>query len=127
MSIRATYLRAHPFVFAFALSALISGLLVFIVPAATTQSLTLSLLPEWIAYCWAAMSVAGGAACVYGILKLSPRYEGAGISALAATQLFSLTTGIAALGWSTALLGTVKSAGLALGLIVRAFVLARQS
>lgn len=105
----------------------ITGILVLFLPDVRASSLTLVDLPGWIAYFWSAMCFGGGGACFYGLWTCEARWEGAGATALAATQLFSITTSIAALGFETALLGTVKNGGLAIGLLARAFVLARQS
>lgn len=126
MTTRAAYFKAHPFLLAFAGAMTITGLLVLFLPEARSTSLTLVDLPSWIAFCWAAMCIGGGIACFYGMWACEARWEGAGITALATTQLFSITTAIAALGFEAALLGTVKNLGLATGLLVRAVVLARE-
>jgi len=119
-------LRTHPFLAAFCLAMALTGALVIALPESRSTSLTLTDLPEWIAYGWAAMCLAGGLVCFYGLWSCDARYEGAGLVALAATQLFSAMTSIAALGFQAALLGTVKNGGLAAGLIIRALLLARR-
>lgn len=126
MTGRAIYLKAHPFLLAFAAAMAITGILVLFLPDVRSTSLTLVDLPGWIAFFWAAMCIGGGGACAYGVWTCQARWEGAGTTALATTQLFSVATAVAALGWETALLGTIKNLGLASGLLIRAVILARQ-
>jgi len=61
---------------------------------------------------------------VYGMWRLSPRFESAGLAILAAAQLVALATSIAALGVIAAASGIALRGGLAVGCAVRAYSLA---
>jgi hypothetical protein len=119
------YLKSHPFVFAFAIGAALSGLLVICVPSAQATSLTLTELPIVITLLWGAMLMVGGSFCGYGIWTRKTRFEGTGVMLLAATQLFAAVTSVAALGWGPSLLGVILRASLAAGLLARALILMR--
>ena len=121
------YLKAHPLAFSFAVSMAISGILTVFVPSIRAQSITLSILPEWIAILSGTLGTFGGCLGAYGIWDLKPRFEAAGFTALAFVQMISIVNSIAALGFGSSMLGILLRGGLAVGCISRAVVIARES
>src|SRR5882672_11316927 len=101
----------------------ISGILTVFVPSIRAQSITLSILPEWIAILSGTLGTFGGCLGAYGIWDLKPRFEAAGFTALAFVQMISIVNSIAALGFGSSMLGILLRGGLAVGCISRAVVI----
>lgn len=105
----------------------LSGGLTILVPEVRAQSLTLTILPASITFVLGFLGLVGGSLCAYGIWKANPRFEGAGFSALMATQIAALLSSIVALGFVPSVLGVLLRGGLAAGCGWRAYNLARLS
>lgn len=118
------YAKTFALTFAFAVSMVVAGLLIVTVPELRAQSPTVTVLPYWVAIAWGASESLGGAMTIYGMWRLSPRYESAGLAILAAAQLVALVTSIVALGVVAVASGIALRGGLAIGCAVRAYSLA---
>ena len=119
------YLKTHPLAFCFAVSMAISGVLILALPV-VRSSLSLQTLPEALTYALGALSLLGGLSCAYGLWSLKARFEGAGFTALGATQLVILISTASSVGISATLLGIALRGGLAVGCFIRAMTLVRQ-
>jgi hypothetical protein len=121
------YLSTHPLAFCFAISMALTGLLTVAVPSMRAQSITLHILPSWVAILSGALGLTGGTFCAYGILSIKPQYEAAGFAALAAVQLVSIVNSVAALGFVPSILGILLRLGLGAGCALRTYTLVVRS
>lgn len=121
-----SYVRGHRLALAFSASMILTGLLVLARPETSAGSLSLSELPLWTTVAYGLASLVGGAASVFGLVRVRPDYESGGMVLLAAVQAVAMITAIAALGFEATLLGTVLRAGLMIGCLCRGIGVAKE-
>jgi hypothetical protein len=116
------YLRDHPLALWFSVGAIITGVPILIAPFLANGSAALSILPPWAVFVWAAWYALGGSLSLWGMVRLSPRLEAAGMAFLASALAVTIVTAFVARGVG-ALLSGAFLVTLVIGCASRAYFL----
>lgn len=111
---------------AFTIAMAISGALIIAVPQIAATSPTLTFVPRWTTTAWGISLLLGGAMATFGLLRCRPDFESSGLVILASAQFFAATTSYFALGFVGSILGVLLRDGLAVALLLRAYLLVRE-
>lgn len=122
--LRSLYIRQHPLALTISGSAMMAAALLIAVPGLMDDTRIGQITPQWMSDIWLIMFGGGGAAATYGLIRLNPKVESAGMILLAATISVQVLAAIDVAGTS-AILGIFIQSAVSIGCFIRAISLHR--